>query len=169
MVAFTFRMPAGIPGAVNRVNDATVEAQVLSATNYPTTYGVGLAMDAATGTVRLPAAADTAIYGLYVRPYPTHSSQDPLGVSTPPTPPVAGAFGTPVANVLRRGYMTVQLMGATPAVKGAQAYVWIAAAAGGQVPGGITAVNTAGSSLPLPGVFMGPADPTGNTEVALNI
>ena len=155
MVAFQFRMPAGIPGAVNRVHDATVEAQIIDESNPPLAYGTGIVIDETTGKVRPPATGDT-IYGVYVRPYPTQSSQDPLGTDTPPK------IGE--ANVLVRGYMTVLLRGADPAVKGAKAYVQST----GATIGGVTAEE----DMPFPGVgayFMGPADADGFTEIAVNI
>jgi hypothetical protein len=121
-------------------------------------------MDAATGTIRIPTAPSDVIDGFYVRPYPTQSSQDPLGVSTPPT-----FTQQPVANVLKRGFMSVKLNGATAAAKGMPVMVWGAAAAGGQIPGGVTAV-TGASSITVPGTyFVGPADPGGFTEIAYNL
>lgn len=167
MVAFVYRMDTGYPGITNRQHDCTVEAQVISSVAPPPEYGLGLVIDGATGQIRVPAAGDTQmtpVYGLYVKPYPTQGStfNDPLGAASPP---IAG-----IGNVLKRGYMTVKLRGATPAVKGAPVFIWKAAAGGGQVPGGVTADGTtAASVMTLPGYFMGPADANGITEVALNI
>lgn len=166
MVAFTYAMPAGIPGTVNRTAEATVVAEILSPTSPPTQYGTAVVLDATTSLVRAPATADLSavVYGLYVRPYPTQSGQDPLGTSTPPT---SGS-----ANVLKRGYMSVLLRGATAVTqKGTPANVWTGAPAGGQIPGGITAVApAAGSCVALPGAyFMGPADAGGFTEIAFNL
>ena len=155
MVAFHFRMPAGIPGAANRVHDATIEAQIIDPDNPPLAYGTGVVIDETSGKVRPPEDGDT-IYGVYVRPYPTNSTQDPLGTDTPPK------IGE--ANVMVRGYMTVLLRGTDPAVKGAKAYVM----SSGDTPGGVTAEE----DLPFPGVgayFMGPADADGFTEIAVNI
>lgn len=167
MVALQYAMPAGIPGTVNRTTEATVQAEILHATLAPTQYGVAVVMDV-TGTIRAPATADLgpALVGLYCRPYPTQSSQDGLGVSTPPT-----FAQQSIGNVLKRGYMSVLLRGATPAVKGAPANVWTGAAGGGQIPGGITAVApAAGTCVALTGaVFMGPADAGGFTEIAYNL
>jgi hypothetical protein len=166
MVAFQYTLPAGIPGTVNRIHDATVLAEILHTTLYPTLYGTVVCMDAATGTIRAPATADVVFDGLYSRPYPTQSGQDPLGTSTPPT-----AAQQPVGNVLKRGFMSVQLRGASAAAKGQQANVWTGAPAGGQVPGGITAVApAAGSCVVLPGAFFrGPADAGGFTEIEYNL
>jgi hypothetical protein len=170
MVAFQFRMDVGYPGATNRNHDATVEAQLINSTTPPTAYGIGVAMDAATGSIRPPVTADTAIYGLYVRPWPTQgfgvppgSLNDPLGAATPP---VSG-----IGNVLKRGYMTVKLQSTAAAVKGAPVQIWTGAAAGPHVPGGINAdAAAAGSNVTLPNsYFMGAADANGITEIAVNI
>jgi hypothetical protein len=162
MGAFQYSMPAGIPGAVNRVGASpTVVAETIDAALPPTQYGTAVMMDAATGTIRVPTTGDTAFYGMLVRPYPTNASQDGLGVNTPP------ASG--ICNIMKSGFMTVLLRGATAAVKNGAVNVWLAAAAGGQIPGGITAVSS-GSTAALPGAyFVGPADANGMTEIGFNI
>ena len=176
MVAITYRMDVGFAGTTNRQHDSTVLAEHINKTNPPLAYGIGVVIDPATGTIRPPVPGDPNMastppgmaYGLYVRPYVTQGGSfnvpvnDPLGVSTPPR--------EGIGNVLRRGFMTVQLHGAAPAVKGARAYVWTAAAAGGQVPGGVTADGSVpGSVMALPGFFQGPADTKGIVEVQLNL
>jgi hypothetical protein len=135
-------------------------------TGHPTAYGIPLVIDAAAGNigrVRMLAIGDLAanVYGLLVRPYPTASSQDPLGVSTPP---VEGA-----ADVLRFGYMTVLLSGSTASVKGAPVYIWSVAPTGTHILGGFEATNPTTNGFVVPGaVFMGPADASGNTEISVN-
>jgi hypothetical protein len=150
-------MPAGIEGASNRQQASTVERQQYHTTLAPTRYGVGVVMDAATGTVRVPNATDTgaSIYGLLVRPYPTTGgvASDPLGTGT--VNPASGE-----ANVMKRGYMTVRLYGAVAAVKGGPVNIGLGNAVGpGDVPGGITGTApAAGIAAVLPGAyFMGPA------------
>lgn len=168
MVAYTTRMPAGIAGNTNRQQASTVERQVMSATAPATTYGVFMAMDAPTGTVRLPTAGDTAatIYGLLVRPYPTQSSTDGLNVSTPMTNAQGGE-----ANILKRGYMTVRLMSGT-AVKGGAVGVGLPGDADTPI-GGISALPVGATIAPLGSpmttYFTGPADATGMTEIAFNL
>ena len=168
MVAFLLRMGAGINGTPNRAHTNDTEAQYLLPPG-PTFYGCGLVMDA-TGKVRPPVAGDPpatgpnaggVVYGLYVRPYVTNSNQAALGVDSPPQ----GTLLEP-ASVMIRGYMSVILRGAVAAVKGAPVYCWKAAAAGGQVPGGITADGTTlASVMAVRGYFMGPADANGITEI----
>jgi hypothetical protein len=162
--AFTFRMPAGIPGTVTRASQATVEAQLLDTTNFPAAYGVPVAIDATSHGVRKIGAGDTAaaVYGFYVRPYPTHSGTDPLGTSTPS---VSG-----ICNVLKRGYINVLLGGTTAAAKNGTVYVRVAAPASGKPLGGVEAAADSTNTIALTNAyFTGPADATGNAEVAFNI
>ncbi len=168
MVAFTYSMPSGIPGSYNRVGAGnTVEAQIMDATNPPTFYGEALVMDPVTSQVRPPVAADGAtpnFYGIYVRPYPTHATQDPIGVDTPPT--------QGEANVLKRGYIIARLQSGV-AVKGAAVGVGLPGAVAPDVAGGITATAPGATVAPLGNpqttYFMGPADPSGIVEIAYNI
>lgn len=165
MNAFTFRMPAGIPGDINRAQVATVETQVLTPAgqaNAPVSYGVGILIDAVTGQVRLPAAGDAALYGLLARPYPTNAGQNGLGTSTPP------ASGP--CDVVKRGYMTVLLGGATPAAKAGAVYCRIQNPAAGKPVGGFEAAADGGNTIAVAGAyFTGAADPSGNVELAFNI
>ena len=160
MVAFLTRMPVGFPGAYNRTHDATVEPTPLAPGGpAPSAYGVGLTMTP-TGAA-LPGAA-APIYGMYVRPFPTNSGQDPLGVSTPPAPAAAGNV-----DVMVRGYLVVKLLAGT-AVKGAPFEFSVTAPNAGAVAavgqGGATPIAAPGRSY-----FMGPADAAGMVEIAFNI
>ncbi len=162
--AFLYRMPAGIPGSINRMSTATVEAQMLDTTNFPTVYGVPVAIDATSKNTRKIMAGDAAanVYGLYVRPYPTNSNTDPLGTSTPP---VSG-----ICNVLKRGYMTVQLNGATAAAKNGAVYVRTVANGGNTIIGGIEAAADGSNTFVMANAyFTGPADASGNVEIGFNI
>ena len=162
--AFLYRMPAGIPGNVNRASHATVEAALLDATNYPTAYGVPVAVDATSKNIRKIGAGDTAagVFGFYVRPYVTNHSQDGLGTSTPP---VSG-----VCKVLKRGYISAQLNGAAAAAKNGAVYVRVAAPAAGKPLGGVEAAADASNTFLLAGAsFTGPADASGNCEIAFNL
>ena len=168
MVAFTYRMPAGIPGEVNRIESATIEAAVITpygTTVAPTAHGVPLVVDATAGNVgnlRTLQAADTTVYGVLARAFPAASSQDALGTSTPPA-------NGPV-SVLKRGYMSVLLSGSTAATKGAPAYVWTAAATGSHIVGGWEVSYTSGSTIAVANsYFTGPADSNNITELAFNI
>lgn len=163
MVSFVTRMDVGFPGAANRAHDATVEPGVLDPTvpaNVPTAYGVALVNDG--NGLRLPIASTDVVYGFYVRPYPTTSSQDPLFTDTPPTPAQAGTV-----SVMKRGYMTVKLAGGPAAVKGGAIFV---GSAGPDVVGGVYSATAVGRiALDAKSYFMGAADAKGITEIAINI
>lgn len=166
MPSFLYRMPAGIPGGVNRHFHSTIEAQITSTANPPTLYGVPVVIDATTKQVRpLLTTGDTgaSIYGFLVRPFPaTGNGIDGLGTGTPAT--------SGMCNVLVRGYMSVSLGGATAAAKGGIVYARVAAPAGGKPLGGIEAAADSTNTVIVPNAhFMGPADASGNVEIAFNI
>jgi hypothetical protein len=172
MVAYQYRIDVGYPGTINRVHDASVVAEVINTTTPPLNYGCMVSMDAATGTIRVPAATDTAAMfsGMYVRPYVTQGGgpvspivNDPLYTSTPPN---AG-----VGNVLKRGFMSVRLNAASPAVvKGQAVGVFIGAATAGNPTGGVTGAAVSATVLAVPAsYFMGPADANGYCEIAYNL
>jgi hypothetical protein len=172
MVAYTYRMPAGIPGDVTRISASIIEPQVITpsgTTGAPTAYGVPLFVDATAGNIgnmRAVASGDTTIYGVLVRPFPTGAapqsgqlSSAGIGTSTPP------ASGP--CDVLRFGYVSVLLSGSTAATKGGQVYVWTAAASGTHIVGGWEAA-TSGSTITIPQAFFtGPADANSITEISL--
>jgi hypothetical protein len=169
MVAFTFRMPAGIPGDINRVVAAIVEPQVITptgTTGAPTAYGTPVVIDNTggnVGNVRALTTTDTTVYGLLARPFPTTASQSALGTSVPPT--------TGACDVMVRGYMSVLLSGTTAAAKGGAVYVWVQASntSGNHVQGGWEAATSTGSILIANSYWMGPADTNNITEVAFQM
>jgi hypothetical protein len=177
MVAIQFRMDVGYPGAINRAHDATITSLPIG-TAPPAGYGVMTAFDTVpiSGAARAVVSTDTLVNfaGFYVRPFPTHGEgtsgttmvNDPLGTSTPPT--------TGLANLMKRGFMTVKLNAASPAVKrGDPIGIFIGTATTGNPAGGVTgAAPLAGSviQLNLPNTFfMGPADAKGIVEIAYNL
>lgn len=172
MTSFLYRIPAGIPGDVNRAHIAHVEPVSLTpvgTTGAPTTYGVPVAIDGTTGNARMISASDTAIYGILVRPFPSQQVpnqvsgqlyQDLMGAGVPP--------GKGGGDVLRRGYITVLLSGSAAATKNGAVFVWTAAASGTHITGGFEAAATSGSTLAIPATFMGAADANGNVEIAYN-
>lgn len=166
-VAFQYRMGAGFAGDVNRTHPFSVEPCLIDPANPPTFYGQAVVIGA-NNAVRAVADGDdalTAIYGITVRPFPFQQSSGgmsaPFGVATPP---VSG-----VIDVLRLGYIMVPIVGVPN--KGGPVYVWADAAGGGQIAGGFTTDNTAGSTIgPLTGssTFNGPPDASGIGEVYLS-
>ena len=173
--AYLYNMPAGIPGAVNRVGGGgklDIEAQFMDPPNPITAYGLAGPIDAGSGDFRAMAGGDTYAYGFLVRPFPTqatsasaYSGQLPLGTNNAPPAPPPGA----VVDVLRSGYMTVLLYGAVAAAKGGQVYVRNAAADGTHPLGGVEASADGGNAIAIHATFTGPADANGNVEIAFNI
>ena len=169
MVAYAFRMPAGIPGDVNRIASATIETQVVSsaAGEAPTAYGLPVVLSSTSGqvgNVRVMTSGDTGQpYGFIVRPYPTQSSQDPLNISTPPT--------SGLVDILKRGYMTVQLQGPAAAVKGGAPWVFLGTTSTTHPSLGAVEAGSSASAVQLTtnSYFMGPADSNGMCEIAFNL
>jgi len=170
MTSFTFSMPAGIPGAVNRVGGGAtpvIEAVQQHASTPVTAYGFAGFMDATAGTLRMPASGDAApYYGVLVRPFPLQQQTTTqafgavaLGAATPPG---AGS----IVDVIRKGYVTVLLQNSTAAVKGGIVYVRNVTS-GANVAGGLEAASGANLVATL-WTFMGPADASGNVEIFLN-
>lgn len=160
--AFTYRMPAGIPGAISRgAAQATVEPVVGNAAADFPRYGM-FGKTVAEKFVPLEAGdAAAVITGALVRPYPTNSSQDGLGTSTPPT---SGGL----LDRLRRGYMTV-LLSAGVAAKDAPVYVRTTVN-GAKAVGDIETAAAGGECVLVADcTFTGPADANGIVEIALNI
>ena len=164
--AFISRMPAGIPGTLSRsAAQSTVDTVNITpagSANAPAAYGLGGLIDAVTGNFRVPAVGDAAITGVLVRPFPTNNSQDGLGTSTPP------AKG--LVDRLLRGYISVLLSGPTAPVKDGPVWVRIQTPSAGKFVGGFEAAADGGNTVAVVGArFTGPADASGNTEIAFNI
>lgn len=148
MTAYLKRMPQGIAGDVSRPSQSTVEAQLFD----PKTpfAGYGLAGKVVAG--RFVPVSDKAdvIYGVLVRPFPTQEMGD-------------------VANVMRRGYMTVTSNSGV-ATLGSPVYVRVAKGTAAKPVGGFEAAADAENTIVVAGAsFMGAADAGGNVELAFNI
>lgn len=172
-VAFAFRMGAGFAGDINRTHPASVEPTLIDASAPPTAYGQPVLVDATTQGVRPFAAGDqsntvAAGYGITVRPYPTQqSSASNFGAASigAAVPPVIG-----IMDVLRAGYIMVNLPAGGAPVKGGAVYVWSVASSGSHVIGGIEAAYSAGNTTQLlNATFNGSPDASGNVEIAFNI
>lgn len=150
-----YRMSSGIPGALTRTQEATVESGLYDSTKAFAAYGLAVVHGAL--KLRPPAAGDLEadIRGLLVRPYPLQTTQsEALGAATPPT--------VGIADFLTRGFMIAALNAGT-AVKGASAYVRIASASAGKPIGGIEAAYENGSTA-----IAADAGNTGNATGAMN-
>ena len=179
-VAFQFRMGAGFAGDANRAHPFNIEPCLIDSTYPPVNYGVAVMADrAAPNGVRIVQTGDsglTAIYGITVRPFPlqqqatTNYGAISLGPGTA-TPPSSG-----VIDILKSGYILVQLYGATAATKGGGVWVDTNASGGSgssaHVIGGFQAAS--GSGLVALDAsfgriyFNGPADANGIVELVFN-
>jgi len=164
MVAFTTRMPAGIPGSISRSDSKTVEPGLFESGYVPALFGrfvkltAGLYRDLATSD------AGSVVAGFLVRSYPMQSTDNNFGAGAPPNT-------TLTFDVLKRGYAIATLKLGT-AVKGGQVYV--VTTAGGSVAVGdiVTSASPAGggTGVAVPNAFFtGPADAGGIVEIAYNI
>ncbi len=170
--AFAFRMGAGFPGDVNRTHPVSIEPALQSNTpvaNYG--FPCVVAGDGTNG-VRPFAAGDgalTTLYGVTVRPFPQQaSSGSAFGAAAfgSATPPAVGEI-----DVVRQGYVTVQLPSDAPtAAKGGAVFIWIAASAGTHTQGGFESVASGGNTIALAAtryMFNGPQDASGFAELVI--
>lgn len=164
MVAYLYRMPVGIAGAISRPQDLTTEPVILDSTKTFSAYGL-VGKDSTDGKFIPLAASDaaTVITGLYVRPYPT--------TSTPDMVRQVGTGKNFTGDVMKRGYMTVNI-GSTAVnlVKGAPVYVRNANPTDTSPLGAILGAAVTDETVVLPNAsFTGAGDAAGNAEVAYNI
>lgn len=164
MVAYLYRMPVGIAGAISRPQDLTTEPVILDSTKTFSAYGL-VGKDSTDGKFIPLAASDaaTVITGLYVRPYPT--------TSTPDMVRQVGPGKNFTGDVMKRGYMTVNI-GSTAVnlVKGAPVYVRNANPTDASPLGAILGAAVTDETVVLPNAsFTGAGDAAGNAEVAYNI
>jgi hypothetical protein len=168
--AIKFRMGAGFPGSITRVERAVVEANLPDATTPPLQYGYALILNASGGGVRQMTAGDTgtiAAFGVLVRDYPVQGapssafgSPSTLGSATPPT--------TQTLSVMRSGYILVKVNGTTQ--KGGTAFVWTAASSAPHVQGQWEATTPGGSGCTVSNAtFNGVPDANGFVELAFNL
>ena len=162
--AFVTRMPAGIPGDVQRREHAVIEPQIFD-TDYPC-LSFGIPVKMTSGKIRPIASGDTdQPYGFLVRPYPSQmASSEAVGTATPDTT-------TKIANVLVRGYITVKNFEGTPVKNGA---VYMRTQAGSPA-GNLGQIEADSAGSPTTNVaitnahFMGPQDSDGNVEISFKM
>jgi hypothetical protein len=167
-VAFTYRMPAGFAGDINRSHPASVEPTLPDPTNFPTFAGQACVIDATSHLLRFLGVVDdtalTDIYGVAVRAFPIQQQTGGMSAS----------FGTATMNaaqpvdVLKSGYIMVPVQGVP--VKGGQVFIWAKPVSGLHVPGGFEASATGGSTIAMPinsYSFNGGPDANGVCEVII--
>lgn len=168
-MAFTFRMPAGFAGDVNRTHPASIAPYMNDPTIPVTAYGLLVVANTVANTVRNVQAADAAsvMFGFSVRPFPFQQQSGGMtasfGSASVPTTAQMSAL-----DVLKSGFIMAAVQGAC--TLGAPVYVWTAVNSGNHVQGGLEAVNPAGNGILLANAyFNGPADAGGIVEVAYNL
>ena len=103
MVAFTFTMPGGIPGDLQRAESGfTAEPAPIDYLSPPTSYGIPVVVDATNLGVRGLINTDTAAYGVILRPYPLQAAtasgfSGAVALGGGSTPPTKG-----ICDVLKR-------------------------------------------------------------------
>jgi hypothetical protein len=172
MVAFTFRMNAGIPGELSRFQTlgVTVTPETQNTATPVAEYGVPVIVNN-NGTRPVTATDVTADMeaGFLVRPYPGGDRTVAFPQGTIPfgsgTPPNIG-----LVDLMRRGFMTVRLGGSVAPQKNGSVWVWTAATAAPHVQGHVEAADPTTSGFKLNRAFFrGPADAAGNTEIGYSI
>lgn len=161
---FKLQMPFPAPGTVARPNVQTIEPQIQSATAPVVLFGVPVKMVAGRATAIAPADTATVVYGFSVRTWPGQdfTFAPAFGNAVPP-----GA-NFPI-DILRRGYIMVQVNAGTPAAQG-PVYMRIATPSGAKVIGGIEAVADGANTVVIVGAtFQGLVDENSVAEVAFNI
>lgn len=164
MTAITTRMNVAIPGAISRSFAGQVISQeIIDPNTPPTKFGQPVKLVA--GKVQPLASGDAAalIYGVTVRAYPTQDATGSASAYGPGTPPSSG-----IIDILRVGFIGVALANGT-AARGAQAYV--RTTVNGSLAIGGVEDNTTSTGLVTPAgwYFTGPADASGNAELAIGI
>lgn len=149
MVAFVTRMPAGIPGAITRDSQPTIEPGLLNSAAAFAEYGVPGKL--VSGKFQPLTASTDPVAGILVRPFPITDAGGALGTSTPPT--------SGVCDVMRRGYIAVKSVAGT-AAKGGQVYI---------TPAGKFSADATSNTALTGAKFTGAADAAGVVEIEFNI
>jgi len=164
--AYVTRMPAGFPGMVNRVSEASLQQEILDTTHPPLLYGEFVKI--VDGKIHILESGDvaaTVICGLIAKPYPvqeTTAAGSALGAAAVPNSALP-------CDILKRGYMMVSFGGTTAAKRG-QVYVRVTVGDSGNAVGSIEEGADAGECEAVTNCFfMGAADTNGIVEISYNI
>jgi hypothetical protein len=150
--AYLYRCPAGVAGDVTRRESAVISAEILDGTTTPTVFGSPVTM--VSGKIQPINADSEVVYGFLVRPYPAQgTSNEALEAATPNK--------EQIADVMRRGYMTVKCTLGTP-TKNDPVYVnW---------DDGTLQTTQGGNEDLIPECyFTGVGDANGNVEISFGI
>lgn len=149
-VAYSYRMPAGFGGDINRTHPASVEPVLWDTTSPPTYAGQAVVVDATSKNVRACGVVDdsalTDIYGVAVRVYPVQQQSGGMSASFGNAAPPANQPG----DVLKSGYIMVPVSNLGVPAKGGQVFVWAKPNSGNHVQGGFEVQAVGGSTIALP-------------------
>ena len=168
MVAITTRMGEGFPGRVSRSDSLTIEALPINNSTPPGYYGCPVKISSNQVSGLASGDAGSVVFGFLAQPYPIQGNSASGTIGAAATPPSAG-----MADVMRRGYMTVPLAsgGGTPAL-GGQVYV-VTTAGGSFTVGALVTSASPGSSAAAVAItnarFKGPTDASNNVEIEFAI
>lgn len=147
MTAFLYKAPAGIAGAITRVDDSTVEPGYIAAANGPTLFGQPVKVEAGTGKFLLMGLTSVAgdFYGILIREVPSISGGSPTAQTFADGTPNPLAFH----GVLVKGYCNVICGTGTP-VRGGAVYVRIVDGGVGKPVGSYEATADGANSVLVP-------------------
>ena len=173
--SFTYRMGAGFPGDVNRGHPASILPKIIDTSVGPSPfYGQPCILVAATGGVRQFAAGDTALtdsFGVVARPYPIQQTSNSNFSGAQGYGAVAPPSLQPL-DVVRAGYVMVQVPAGQTPQPGGTVYVWCAVSGGGHTQGGFEAAPTGGSTATLATPkwqWNSPPDASGVAELSITL
>lgn len=146
MTAYLYKAPAGIAGAITRVDDTTVEPGFLTAANGPTLFGQPVKVDPATGKFLLMGLTSVAadFYGILIREVPSISNSATAQGFNDGGPNLGSAHGIAV-----KGYVNVVCGTGTP-VRGGAVYVRIVDGGAGKPVGSYEATADGANSVLVP-------------------
>ena len=166
------RSLGAFPGDLTRPTAPfTIEPAAVLSTTTTLSFGAPVALDTS-GKIRAIVTGDStaaSVYGFLVRVFPTQSSvgpNAPFGTNT-------GVDINNTVNILRDGYIAVNVVAPVAPVKGGAVYIQYVAdtVSGTLIPiGAITTASDASKNFVLPGAeFTGGIDANGNSEIRVRI
>lgn len=171
--AISFRMGAGYGGSVNRTHPVTVIPHQNDPTNPVAFFGQAVYVNAAKNGVRAPLAGAAApIFGIAVRPFPFQQAQASGDYAPASIGTAAPATGMAI-DVLKSGYVIVQLPAGQNPGLGDPVYMWGAASGSGHTLGGFEATNPTTNGFAVDTAdktyFNGGPDSNGFCEIAFRV
>jgi hypothetical protein len=154
-----YRMNVGVPGTINRVEDAIVESAIFDGTNAPVVFGVPVKLTSNKVCAITTGDDQNDVVGFLARSFPAQAA------ATNDAPNI-----TELASVMKQGYMIVKCNAGTAAANGV-VYVRVTDHGAGEYPlGGVEAAADSAKCVAVTNcTFTGAADASGNVEIRYNI